>query len=120
MSDPYDDVLGRRVRPYMITGGRTRPIGGLLPVEATVRRTPLGDTAAAVPALERGRILLLTGQPVSVAELAARVGVHLGVLQVLLGDLAAEGLVSVHRPDPDAGRPDIALLERVLHGLRAL
>ena len=30
-----------------------------------------------------------------VAELAARIGVHLGVLQVLLGDLAAEGLVAL-------------------------
>jgi Protein of unknown function (DUF742) len=39
---------------------------------------------------------------------------------VLVGDMACEGLVSIHRPvNPDA-HPDRALLERVLAGLRAI
>lgn len=53
------------------------------------------------------------------AEIAALRGVPLGVARVLLGDLAALGAVVVHRT-VDAGGPDLALMERVLSGLRRL
>lgn len=118
--DDDDSGLGGRVRPYAITGGRTRPVGGDLPVETLVKRTPLGAVALGGLFMERRRIVELADAPISVAELSAHVGVHLGVVQVLLGDLAAEGLVSVHRSKLADERPDIALLERVLHGLKAL
>ncbi len=121
--DEYDDNeggLGGRVRPYAITGGRTRAVGGDLPVETLVRRTAAGTAAVGGLALERRRIVELAEKPLSVAELSAHVGVHLGVMQVLLGDLTAEGLVSVHRSKLADERPDIALLERVLNGLKAL
>jgi hypothetical protein len=39
---------------------------------------------------------------------------------VLVGDMADEGLVLVHRPAQAGERPDLALLERVLYGLRTL
>jgi hypothetical protein len=115
-----EDPIGRRVRPYTITGGRTQPSGGRLPVETLIRRTDPGAAAVSAAVLERRRILELTGSPLSVAELASHVGVHLGVVQVLLGDLTDEGLVSAHRAVLVDDRPDISLLERVLHGLRAL
>jgi hypothetical protein len=115
-----DDGLGARVRPYAITGGRTRAVGGDLPVETLVRRTALGTTSLPALTLERRRIVELTERALSVAEISAHVGVHLGVVQVLLGDLTAEGLVSVHRSRLADERPDIALLERVLNGLKAL
>ncbi|MCC6438779.1 MAG: DUF742 domain-containing protein [Acidimicrobiales bacterium] len=122
--DDYDDDghdgLGGRVRPYAITGGRTRPVGGDLPVESLVRRTPRGAAELGRLTLERRRIVELTERPLSVAEISAHVGVHLGVVQVLLGDLASEGLISVHRSKLADERPDIALLERVLNGLKAL
>lgn len=118
--DDHDDSLGGRVRPYAITGGRTRAVGGDLPVETLVRRTAAGTAALETLTLERRRIVELTERPLSVAEISAHVGVHLGVVQVLLGDLAAEGLVHADRPRLADERPDIALLERVLHGLKAL
>jgi hypothetical protein len=42
------------------------------------------------------------------------------VTRVLVGDMADSGLVMVHRPTVTADRPDLALLERVLYGLRAI
>jgi hypothetical protein len=44
----------------------------------------------------------------------------LGVARVLIADMAAEGLVRVHQPQLDDGKPDVNLLERVLSGLRRL
>ena len=114
--------LGGRVRPYAITGGRTRSAGIDLPVEALLQRTEQGERALPGARMERRRILELTSEPLSVAEVSARVGVHLGVARVLVGDLAAEELLVVHQP-PAVGATnqlDLALLERVLDGLRAL
>ncbi len=115
-----EDGLGARVRPYAITGGRTRPVGGDLPVESLVLRTPRGLALLHELTMERRHIVELCERPLSVAEISAHVGVHLGVTQVLLGDLTAEGLVRVHSSKLADERPDIVLLERVLHGLKAL
>jgi len=54
-----------------------------------------------------------------VAEISAHLQVPLGVARVIVGDMADEGLVRVHQPRAE-GRPDVALLERVLNGIRAL
>lgn len=115
---PPDREL-RLVRPYALTGGRTRAKVGDLPIEALL--------VASVPAAERGRlrhearrIIDLCDTPISVAEVSARISVPLGVARVLVGDLVADGLVEVHRMENGNGRPDVRLLERVLDGLQAL
>jgi hypothetical protein len=109
----------RLVRPYALTGGRTRAKVGDLPIEALI--------VSAVPKNERGRlrhearrIVDLCDTPISVAEVSARIHVPLGVARVLVGDLVADGLVEVHRMENGNGRPDVRLLERVLDGLQAL
>jgi hypothetical protein len=55
-----------------------------------------------------------------VAEIAALLSIPLGVARVLVGDLADEGLVRVHQPANQQDQPDLALLEKVLSGLRKL
>ena len=70
--------------------------------------------------LERRSIAVLCRDVLSVAEVSARLDVPLGVARVLISDMAEEGLVLVHRPSSPADRPDLALLERVLYGLRQL
>ena len=40
--------------------------------------------------------------------------------RVLVGDMADEGMVALHRPAQSGDRPDLALLERVLYGLRSI
>jgi hypothetical protein len=47
--------------------------------------------------------------------------IPLGVARVLIADMADEGLITIHWPVEVIGdRPDLALLERVLEGLRNL
>jgi Protein of unknown function (DUF742) len=53
----------------------------------------------------------------SIAEVSARLHLPLGVIRVLVGDMADEHLVMVRRPAQAGDRPDLALLERVLYGL---
>ncbi|MDZ7679743.1 MAG: DUF742 domain-containing protein [Acidimicrobiales bacterium] len=118
-SDPEEPDLGVRIRPYAITGGRTRG-GTELPIEAMVSSTPQGLADQETLTLERGRIVALCSTPQSVAEISAHLGLHLGVAKVLVGDLAGEGLIAVHRPNHVGDRPDLRLLERVLDGLQAL
>jgi hypothetical protein len=116
------------VRPYTVTGGRTRPVRGDLPVEALVRATGTPELTAPP---ERRRILALAAESVvSVAELSAHLLLPLGVVRVLVGDLAADGLVSVIGADLSAygstGVPsappatNIKVLESVLNGISAL
>lgn len=118
-SSPAPDGLGDRIRPYALTGGRTRSSSDL-PLESLVKRTSQGLAALDRLTLERRRIIELCANPLSIAEVSAHLRVHLGVARVLVGDMKAEGLLDVHRPRPVGDRPDIKLLERVLDGLQAL
>jgi hypothetical protein len=108
--------LSAFVRPYVITRGRTRSSLELsieTLVSAAAPAPPVGLTG------DHHAVLGLCREPRSVAEVAARAGVPLGVARVLVGDLAAVGAVAVHRGAGAAG-PDLALMERVLSGLRKL
>ncbi|HEV8651047.1 MAG TPA: DUF742 domain-containing protein [Actinomycetes bacterium] len=113
---------GRFVRPYAMTGGRTRPshLDLELELETLVSTTSLGEQSVAALSLERRSIALLCRDVISVAEVSARLDLPLGVARVLVGDMADEGLVIVHRPASPNDRPDLALLERVLYGLRTI
>ncbi|MFT4263292.1 MAG: DUF742 domain-containing protein [Nocardioides sp.] len=104
------------VRPYALTRGRTRP-ARQYPVEALVTAAP-GIAAERGTTPEERSLLTVAGTAHSVAELAALVGLPLGVVRVLLSDLAERGLVTAHASHSD--RPDAALLQRVLGGLRRL
>ena len=115
MSDAGD---GLRVRPYAITGGRTRA-STEVPIEAIVYRTPKGEKALSSLAMERGQIINLLASPQSAAEISARLRLPLGVARVVLGDLVDEGFVALNTRSA-TGRPDLRLLERVLDGLQAL
>jgi hypothetical protein len=106
------------VRPYAITGGRARSRHDDLEVEALVSTTYQGDLAPYL-SYERRAIIRLCQEVQSVAEVSARMGIPLGVARLLIGEMADEGLVTVHRPTELIGdHPDLGLLERVLYGLR--
>ncbi len=108
------------VRPYSWTKGRTRP-GYDLAIETLVSTSPRGRDQVAVVQLEHRAVAELCAQTRSVAEIAALLPVPLGVARVLLGDMAALGLVIVHqRKSSNGDMPDLALMERVLSGLRRL
>ena len=59
--------------------------------------------------------------PLSIAEISAHLSVPLGVARVLVGDMVEEGLLDSQQLETgESGRPDTALLERVLEGLESL
>jgi Protein of unknown function (DUF742) len=111
-----DDGLGGvKVRPYVRTGGRTRPAVDLA-IEALVSTAP---GAPEPPGADHRAIAALCASPRSVAEIAALLEIPLGVARVLVGDLAQDGGVVVHGTSGPDG-PDPTLMQRVLDGLRRL
>ncbi len=103
-----------------MTGGRTRPEHTDLEIEALVSTTSLGERSPKLT-VEQRAIAALCRDILSIAEISARLDLPLGVTRVLVGDMADEGMVMLHRPTQQAGdRPDLALLERVLYGLRSI
>jgi Protein of unknown function (DUF742) len=120
MSSEADYELASIVRPYAWTGGRTRPMYDLA-IEALVETSDLGRAEAASMQPEHRSIASLCLQTRSVAEIAALLGLPLGVARVLVGDMAGMGLVIVHQTVGGNGElPNVAFLERVLSGLRRL
>jgi Protein of unknown function (DUF742) len=109
----------RRVRPYAITGGRTRPTHDDFEIEALVSTTSVGERTPKLT-VEQRAIAALCHDLLSIAEVSAQLHLPLGVIRVLVGDMADEHLVIVYRPAHADERPDRALLERVLYGLHTL
>ena len=108
------------VRPYTWTRGRTRS-GFDLAIETLVSTSRRGREQLNVLQVEHRAVAELCEQARSVAEVAALLSLPLGVARVLLGDMAGLGIVTVHQTASSAGNvPDLALMERVLSGLRRL
>ncbi|MEV7096119.1 DUF742 domain-containing protein [Amycolatopsis sp. NPDC051045] len=111
---------GSRVRPYTRTGGRTRSDHNLA-LEALVSTSDDGRRYRGVRSVEHRRICDLCLDTRSVAEIAAHLRLPLGVVKVLVGDMADIGLVLVHQTELILGdRSSREFMERVLAGLRAL
>jgi len=113
--EPDEEEDEELVRPFVITGGRTRHATVHLRVEALVVATDM--LPARELQFEHAAIVQVCSSPISVAEVAARVGIPLGVAQILVGDLAEAGLVQVHEAR-QAATP--ALLLRMIDAVRAL
>ncbi|MFG1603059.1 DUF742 domain-containing protein [Actinoplanes sp. NPDC049265] len=122
-----DEPTGALVRPYAVTRGRTRPkleIALEALVETTVRgrsagvgRNSGGSEHQYIAAMCDG------GRVQSLAEIAARMQLPLGVARVIVADMASDGLVAVYEPTSLEDETDAVgteLLERVLSGLRRL
>jgi uncharacterized protein DUF742 len=110
---------GSLVRPYAVTRGRTRP-RQQLEIEAMVAAAHYEARDLSVLSPECQAILGFCRDWRSVAEISAVLRLPLGVVRVLIADMAEDGLVRIHQLDHSQGRPDLNLLERVLSGLRKL
>lgn len=121
-SGGWDDSSLTDVRPYTVTGGRTRATQPLHLTTCLITQATPATPPGRIPASPESEALLLhcSGAPCSVAELAARIQQPVQAVKVLVGDLLdCEALVRVNALDvtpDDQG----SLLEAVLHGLREL
>ncbi len=98
------------VRPFIVTGGRTRPLHDGLRIETLVVSLPSALTAPLH--FEQRQIVHRCRTPLSLAEVAALVGVPLGVARVLVADLYTDNFVQLRTPQ--------AVPEHVLERIRDL
>ncbi|SOD80886.1 Protein of unknown function [Streptomyces sp. 1222.2] len=120
----FDNEAGPLVRPYAMTGGRTKsgPSGARFDLIALVTLdadAPGADDDLLGPE-HRALVALCRTETQSVAELAAGTDLPVGVVRVLLGDLLELRRVTVSRPVPPAQLPDERILREVIEGLKAL
>lgn len=116
---------GRLVRPYTMTGGRTGRDLPPIALEALVTATPTGQRMREQLRWEASRIIDLTRRGMAVVELSARLDVPIGVVRVLVSDLAGRDAVHLTEPrdepvSEEDGLAYAALLKRVLDGIKSL
>jgi hypothetical protein len=129
-----EDMSGAMVRPYTVTGGRTRPTHRL---DLLSLVTPTGHADPAVLTPDHASALVLCHPVASVAEVAARMRLPVVAVKILVSDLIDYGAVAARTDQPvpttatavpTAGVPmggpavavDLPVLEKVLDGLRQL
>jgi hypothetical protein len=105
-----------RIRPFIMTGGRTKAERRDLRIETLLHATgaEIGDEMAT----EQVDMLYACVTPTSVAEVAAQLGLVVGVVAVLAGDLIAAGHLEVHQTDPV--EIELDALTRMLDRVRSL
>ena len=112
-----------RQRPFVLTSGRVNAVDPEIDVETQVTLRPHDPRAGRVPLASLGpemqAMVTLCREPISVAEISARLRLHLGVTKILVADLRAAGYLDVHVADTRSPHsPELIL--RVMHGLRAI
>jgi len=111
-------MRSRRIRPYALTGGRTKTRHHLL-VETLISVPQYDPTLSDSLMPESKSLYERARKRISVAELSVLLDLPLGVVRVLISDLAAQGAVFIH-PTAYAYQNDPNVLERILDGLKRL
>jgi len=110
--EPGDDLV---VRPFMLTGGRTRPLHDGLRIETLLHAAPAALSAPL--RFESRRIVELCQAPMSIADLAVALRVPLGVVRVIVADLVTENYLRI---EEQLSELPIELIERIRDRVRAL
>lgn len=113
-----DDTPGGHNRPYLITGGRTGGGKAGIGIETLLicDRPVAPDRSWST---EMAMIVRACDKPMACAEVAARIGLPVGVVQVLAGDLVAAGVLQ-QSASSSTMADDVAFIERLIHGVSAL
>jgi len=121
MPDDAWEVAAGVVRPYLFTKGRTRSETRTLAVEAMLSATPQAEKAEDAGLLppEQRQIVDLCREPKSIAEVAAKLATPLGVVRVLVADLADCALLEISEREPDLAS-DVALLQRLIARVKSI
>jgi hypothetical protein len=116
LGEPPVEDQATTLRPFVITSGRTDGADPEIGMETQVTVSHAAAPTRLSP--EMRAIVALCGDPLSVAEISARLRLHLGVTRILVGDLRAAGQLDVHVLDNET--PDPETIMRVIRGLRAI
>jgi len=114
----FDRNEGPVVRPYALTGGRTRPAGETIDLLALVSST---DVPVNEIVLEPEFLAIMQNcrPPKPVADLASDLDLPLGVVRILLSDMREHGLITI-RPPARNRLTDPQVLKDVADALRRL
>lgn len=119
-----DSDQGRFIRPYAITGGRTKSEGQEVALEAQVRTKVDPDLAKERYRWEASRIVDMCREATALIELAARLEIPIGATRIIVADLAKEGVLEISSGYEVTANTNSSeyesLLERVLDGIRSL
>jgi hypothetical protein len=114
-----DREAGPVVRPYALTGGRTRPTGESFDLLALVAAGNVESVDLMLLEPEYLSVMRLCRQPTPVADLASDLDLPLGVVRILLSDMRERGLITI-RPPTRSRLTDPQLLKDVANALRRL
>lgn len=113
----FDDAAGPLVRPYAVTGGRTRtPQRDLQMITLVMALHPMGEVRTQGLDEEHLQILSSSQRPRSIAEISSDLDLPLSVVKILVGDLIERKLL-VFR---SAITPDVQVIQAVINGIRRL
>jgi Protein of unknown function (DUF742) len=112
----FDEDAGPMVRPYTVTQGRTRPARTDLNMITMVMALSSEEHPMLNP--EHSAILAACQTPQSIAEVAASLGLPVGVVKILVGDLVDRGLIAYSQPY--RGTANRALLRDVRNAVSKL
>lgn len=126
---PDPPLRAPAIRPFVVTEGRVagRTTKPSVPVETQMVSTPTGLAALDSLTCEYHDIVAHCRVPLSLAEVAAKLGLHLNVVRVLADDLQDDGYLVIHLPQDSRSRNtseltphDASVLRRIISGLRAI
>lgn len=113
-----------QVRPFVQARGRTRaPSLHPILVHTIVEAARYNAAAAAAMTDQEWRVYDMARSPMSVAEISAHTDLALGLVRVIIADLAAQNLIDIHPATehaPDGDDVSTNMLERLLRGLQQL
>jgi hypothetical protein len=114
----FDRIEGPVVRPYALTGGRTRPTGEAIDLLALVSSS---DAPVDELMLEPEYLAVMRNcqPPKPVADLASDLNLPIGVVRILLSDMREHGLITIRPPARDR-LTDPQVLKDVADALRRL
>lgn len=123
MSAPGEEaapVSSELVRSYVITGGRRLPSADDLSLHMLVTLAPDRELPLGASPEVRAIWELCAGGYLAVAEVAAHLGLPVGVARLLLTDLTEQGHLLRRSAPPPAKSESRLVIEKVLHGLQSL
>jgi hypothetical protein len=115
----HEEQPGGHHYSYLLTGGRTGGGASGIHIETVLVRDDSAAQQHGRLSGELARIVAACETPVAVAEVAARIGLPLGVVQVLAGDLVGTGVLLRSSSTPSLA-DDVLFIERLINGVAAL